>query len=332
MRLAEGTRLGPYEVLAPIGAGGMGEVYRARDTRLGREVAIKVLPAAYSNDPERLERFEQEARAAGMLNHPNIMAIYDIGAHDGSPYVVSELLEGETLRELLAPPAGPASPLPPRKATDYMIQLAHGLAAAHQKGIVHRDLKPENIFLTTEGRLKILDFGLAKLAQSAAGLEGEETALTAGLTQPGVVLGTMGYMSPEQVRGRLVGRDDERDSERRSAGALGIGPEHPAGARADRPSLPRKEPGGAVPVRTRSGVSSRGSLDAVRRERRTAGSRQGTSAPSVRSRRAGARGHDPGCGVVLRRQASRGRREGPGARVPAADLSKRQSDERQVCA
>ena len=202
MQLAEGTRLGPYQVLAPIGAGGMGEVYRARDTRLGREVAIKILPAAYSNDPERLQRFEQEARAAGMLNHPNIMAIYDIGTHDGSPYVVSELLEGETLRELLAPPAGPASPLPPRKATDYMIQLAHGLAAAHQKGIVHRDLKPENIFLTTEGRLKILDFGLAKLAQSAAGLEGEETALTAGLTQPGVVLGTMGYMSPEQVRGK----------------------------------------------------------------------------------------------------------------------------------
>jgi len=202
MQLAEGTRLGPYQVLAPIGAGGMGEVYRARDTRLGREVAIKILPAAYSNDPERLQRFEQEARAAGMLNHPNIMAIYDIGTHDGSPYVVSELLEGETLRELLAPSAGPASPLPPRKATDYMIQLAHGLAAAHQKGIVHRDLKPENIFLTTEGRLKILDFGLAKLAQSAAGLEGEETALTAGLTQPGVVLGTMGYMSPEQVRGK----------------------------------------------------------------------------------------------------------------------------------
>src|SRR5437773_2127051 len=166
MQLVEGTRLGPYQVLAPIGAGGMGEVYRARDTRLGREVAIKILPAAYSNDPERLQRFEQEARAAGMLNHPNIMAIYDIGTHDGSPYVVSELLEGETLRELLAPPAGPASPLPPRKATDYMIQLAHGLAAAHQKGIVHRDLKPENIFLTTEGRLKILDFGLAKLAQS----------------------------------------------------------------------------------------------------------------------------------------------------------------------
>ena len=144
MRLLAGTRLGPYEVLAPIGAGGMGEVYRASDTRLGREVAVKILPAACSSDTDRLRRFEQEARAAGMLNHPNILAIYDIGAHEGSPYVVSELLEGETLRERLAD----GMPLQVRKATEYAIQLARGLGAAHQKGIVHRDLKPENIFLT----------------------------------------------------------------------------------------------------------------------------------------------------------------------------------------
>src|SRR5215472_6130944 len=149
MTLATGTQLGPYEVTAPLGAGGMGEVYRARDTRLGRTVAIKVIPSSFSDDPERLHRFEQEACAAGALNHPNILSIHDIGTHDGSPYVVSELLEGETLRQ--------------RRAIDYGLQVAHGLAAAHEKGIVHRDLKPDNTFITNDGRVKILDFGLAKL-------------------------------------------------------------------------------------------------------------------------------------------------------------------------
>jgi serine/threonine protein kinase len=156
--LAPGFKLGPYEILSPLGAGGMGEVYRAKDPRLGREVAIKVLPAAFSADRDRLRRFEQEAKAAGLLNHPNITAVYDVGSVDGAPYVVSELLEGETLRGRLAD-----GPLAPRKALDYAIQLAHGLAAAHEKGIVHRDLKPENIFVTRDGRVKILDFGLAKL-------------------------------------------------------------------------------------------------------------------------------------------------------------------------
>jgi len=198
MPLAAGTRLGPYEIVAPIGAGGMGEVYRAKDSRLGRDVAVKVLPAAYSHDPDRLRRFEQEARAAGMLNHPNILTIYDVGTHNGSPYVVSELLEGETLRERLGSAA-----LPSRKTIEYAIQLAHGLAAAHQKGIVHRDLKPENLFLTADGRLKILDFGLAKLTQPEAAAEAQTNAPTAfSSTEPGVVLGTMGYMSPEQVRGK----------------------------------------------------------------------------------------------------------------------------------
>src|SRR5215472_6253116 len=139
MPLAAGTRLGPYEIQAALGAGGMGEVYRARDTRLGRDVAIKVLPSSFSSDGERLHRFQQEARAAGALNHPNILSIYDTGAHDGSPYVVSELLEGETLRQRIS-----GTTLPPRKAIDFALQIAHGLAAAHEKGIVHRDLKPEN--------------------------------------------------------------------------------------------------------------------------------------------------------------------------------------------
>src|SRR4029077_17180779 len=155
MPLAVATRLGPYEIMSAIGAGGMGEVYRAKDLRLNREVAIKVLPAAFSNDSERQRRFEQEARAAGALNHPNILAVYDVGTHDGMFYVVSELLEGETLRKRLA-----EAPIAARKAIDYAIQIARGLAAAHAKGIVHRDLKPENVFLTTDGRLKILDFGL----------------------------------------------------------------------------------------------------------------------------------------------------------------------------
>ena len=258
MALAADTRLGPYEIRSPLGAGGMGEVYRACDSRLGREVAIKVLPESFSKDPDRLRRFEQEARAASQLNHPNIVTVHDFGTHGGAPYVVQELLEGETLREKLrlgrsrssaaktpraamtpvqvttpAPqgavaesqarageaarartPAarGSAATLTPKKAIDYGIQLARGLAAAHEKGIVHRDLKPENIFITKDGRAKILDFGLAKLMAAAVSSRamgaGEEAraAATAILdearTAPGVVMGTVGYMSPEQVRAR----------------------------------------------------------------------------------------------------------------------------------
>jgi dipeptidyl aminopeptidase/acylaminoacyl peptidase len=198
MTLSAGSRLGPYEIVAALGAGGMGEVYRAKDPRLGREVAVKVLPASFSDDPDRLRRFEQEARAAGLLNHPNITSVFDVGSHEGAPYVVTELLEGETLRSRLA-----AGALVPRKALDYAIQIARGLAAAHEKGIVHRDLKPENVFVTDDGRVKILDFGLAKLKQMGAGTEPETNLPTGTLgTEPGVVLGTMGYMSPEQVRGK----------------------------------------------------------------------------------------------------------------------------------
>ena len=205
MPLTPQARLGPYEVLAPLGAGGMGEVYRARDTRLGREVAIKVLPPAFAADQDRLQRFEREARAAGLLNHPNILTVFDVGHHDGQPYVVSELLEGGTLRDRLQGGA-----IPPRKAIDYGIAIASGAAAAHDKGIVHRDLKPENVFLTRDGRVKILDFGLAKLVQGGLSpLSVGDAATVATDTQAGLVLGTVGYMSPEQVQGKPAdGRSD----------------------------------------------------------------------------------------------------------------------------
>ena len=193
MALAAATKLGPYEVIAAAGVGGMGEVYRARDTRLDRTVAIKVLPEAFATDPSRLRRFEQESRSVAALNHPNILAVYDIGMHEGSPYLVMEFLEGKTLRERLNEGALPVS-----KAVDFAQQIARGLAAAHERGILHRDLKPENIFLTRDGHAKLLDFGLAKPLASAA------DATMGSTTSPGVVLGTAGYMSPEQVRGESV--------------------------------------------------------------------------------------------------------------------------------
>src|SRR5271170_3578869 len=193
MPLASGTKLGPYEVLAPLGAGGMGEVYRAKDTRLGRDVALKVLPESFAREPDRLRRFEQEARAVAALNHPNILAVFDIGQRDGSPFLVSELLEGETLRAVLD-----RGSVPQRKTIEYGVQIAHGLAAAHEKGIVHRDLKPENIFVTKDGRIKILDFGLAKLAQTI-GPDSDEITMTSPHTAVGVVMGTASYMAPEQV-------------------------------------------------------------------------------------------------------------------------------------
>ena len=203
MSLSAGARLGPYEIQSVLGAGGMGEVYRARDPRLGREVAVKVLPATLSADPERLRRFEQEARAAAALNHPNILAVHDIGLHDGAPFIVMELLEGETLRERVT-----GSALPVRRAVEYATQIARGLAAAHDKGIVHRDLKPENVFVTGDGRVKILDFGLAKLTQaSGPGPQAPDLTISPTLappTTPGIVMGTVGYMAPEQVRGETA--------------------------------------------------------------------------------------------------------------------------------
>jgi len=195
MSLTSGTKLGPYEIQSPLGAGGMGEVYRARDTRLGRDVALKILPESFAREPDRLHRFEQEARAVAALNHPNILAVFDIGKSNGSPYLVSELLEGETLRAVLDRGA-----VSPRKAIDYAVQIAQGLAAAHEKGIVHRDLKPDNVFLTKDARIKILDFGLAKLAQKASAATSEGATMPSH-TAMGVVMGTASYMAPEQVRG-----------------------------------------------------------------------------------------------------------------------------------
>jgi len=200
MALTAGSQLGPYEILAPLGAGGMGEVYRARDPRLDRDVAIKVLPAKVADDFERLKRFAQEARAAGALNHPNILAVHDIGTHDGLPYVVTELLEGQTLRKRMGGAA-----LPVRKAVEYGVQISRGLAAAHEKGIVHRDLKPENLFVTKHGLVKILDFGLAKVLQPELRFrDGEDTPTRGPTTEAGRIMGTVGYMSPEQVRARSV--------------------------------------------------------------------------------------------------------------------------------
>jgi eukaryotic-like serine/threonine-protein kinase len=196
LTLAGGTSLGPYEILAPLGAGGMGEVYRARDSKLDRVVAVKVLPSHLNETPDALLRFEREAKVVAALSHPNILAIHDFGAHDGRAYAVMELLEGETLRERLKSGA-----LPLRKAVEIGTQLAHGLAAAHEKGIVHRDLKPENVFLTADGRVKILDFGLAR-ADAPAADDDTRSPTLARPTDPGTVLGTAGYMSPEQVRGQ----------------------------------------------------------------------------------------------------------------------------------
>lgn len=194
MTLPVGMRLGPYEILAPLGAGGMGEVYRAKDTRLGRELAIKVLPAKYSSDQKRLRYFEQEARSASALNHPNIITIYDIGRFDSGSYIAMELVEGKTLREILAD-----GPLPAKRMLHLGAQVADGLAKAHAAGISHRDLKPENLMVTKDGLVKILDFGLAKLVQPAIEDEGSQGATATQGTEPGVILGTAGYMSPEQA-------------------------------------------------------------------------------------------------------------------------------------
>ncbi len=200
MTLAAGTRLGPYEVVGPLGAGGMGEVYRARDERLSRSVALKVLPGEISADKSRLERFEKEARAASSLNHPNIVTIYDIGSSDSLAYIAMELVEGRTLRELLV-----SGPIALRRLLSLSAQVADGLAKAHSAGIVHRDLKPENLMVTRDGFVKILDFGLAKLVPTGFEVsEGSDLATVTRGTEPGTVLGTVGYMSPEQASGHPV--------------------------------------------------------------------------------------------------------------------------------
>jgi len=201
MDLAAGTNLGSYRIVSFLAAGGMGVVYRATDTRLNRSVAIKVLSTPELAGSDAVRRFEQEARAAAALNHPNILAVYDVGTADGAPYIVSELLDGQTLRHSLDGRA-----LPARKAIDYAVQIARGLAAAHAVGVVHRDLKPENVFVTRDGRIKIVDFGLAKLLPSPAATSASalDVTRTHQDTEPGLLLGTVTYMSPEQVRGQAA--------------------------------------------------------------------------------------------------------------------------------
>jgi serine/threonine protein kinase len=201
MNLETGSQLGPYEVDALIAKGGMGEVYQARDTRLNRKVALKVLAPSFTTDSNRLARFEREARTTALLNHPNIVAVYDVGSHEGVPFVVSELLQGDTLRTRLRDGA-----LPPRVAMTYALEIARGLVAAHDVGVVHRDLKPENIFITQSERVKILDFGLAKCRNETLGFPEQDSSKS---TRPGTLLGTVGYMSPEQVRGAPT--DDRSD-------------------------------------------------------------------------------------------------------------------------
>ncbi|HET7498790.1 MAG TPA: serine/threonine-protein kinase, partial [Candidatus Eisenbacteria bacterium] len=198
--LPSGSRLGPYQIDELIGAGGMGEVYRARDTRLGRQVAVKVLPKAFAADADRLKRFEREARSAGQLNHPNVLAIHDIGVETGVPYIVSELLAGTTLRARIE-----EGPIAPRKAIAMAIQIAKGLEVAHAKGIVHRDLKPENLMVMSGDHVKIVDFGLAKLTQAESASDGEGTSpLQSQLTGTGAIMGTASYMAPEQIRQQPV--------------------------------------------------------------------------------------------------------------------------------
>src|SRR5690242_10261437 len=201
MSLSVAARLGPYEIVAPIGAGGMGEVYKARDTRLSRDVAIKILPESFAADANRLRRFQFEAQSAGALNHPNILAIYDVGTYEGTPYLISELLEGESLSHRLK-----YGKLSVNRAVDYGRQVTAGLAAAHAKGITHRDIKPANIFITKDGRVKLLDFGIAKLT---APKSAEQTATMMLETSAGIVMGTAAYMSPEQARGHAVDQRSE---------------------------------------------------------------------------------------------------------------------------
>src|SRR5713226_5344219 len=200
MPLAAGSRLDSYEIIALLGAGGMGEVYRARDLTLKREVAIKVLPAYWAREPDRLRRFELEAQSTAALNHPNIVSIFYVGEHEGAPYIVTELLQGETLRDRLR-----RGLMRLQEVLNFGEEIARGLAAAHGTGIIHRDLKPENIFLTKDGRAKILDFGLAKLTRPEEGESGSDSPTLTRGSEPGFVLGTVGYMSPEQVRGQPAG-------------------------------------------------------------------------------------------------------------------------------
>ena len=346
-----GQRLGAYEITAPLGAGGMGEVFRARDTRLDRQVAIKVLPAAIADSPDALARFEREARAVAALSHPNILVIHDFGQSPEATYAVMELLEGETLRARVS-----SSPLPLRKAVDVGAQIARGLAAAHDRHIVHRDLKPENVFLTTDGTVKILDFGLARTT-GPAGFTGLDSPTVAPDTQPGTVLGTVGYMAPEQVRGEAADhradlfalgcvlyemisgrRAFRRDTAAETLTAIlrddppDIGSDHrrrAARPRAHHPPMPREASRRALPVCARSRVRA-----GIRARRQRHGNSAAAHRPAARSLAAigvagaGSR-HHAGCRRgMARRRVVWGRPAGADHRrstgIPAADVRARQ--------
>src|ERR1051325_10311580 len=306
MRIAKGVSVGPYRILSPIGAGGMGEVWRARDERIGRDVAVKVLPESFNQ--EAVKRFEQEARAAGSLSHPGLVTIFDVGTAGEWPYIVMGLLEGESLREAIGD-GDTRTPLPPRKAIDYAAQAATALAVAHERGIIHRDLKPENLFVTPDRRVKILDFGLAKLAADATDADGRKRT-SQHLTGAGFAVGTPAYMSPEQDRAARPG---------------GL-----AGARGARAPLPRKKSARALPIGARSRLpSAHGAGDAADQRLRRARAHspeRGKSAllPDLDDRRA-----DRARGRGRRLRASRvapARAAGGVARVQAAHLRRRRGD------
>ena len=279
LSLAAGDRVGPYEIHSLLGAGGMGEVYRARDPRLGRDVAVKVLPRELSADADRLKRFERESRAASALSHPAIVAVYDVGSEGDTSYIVMELVPGKTLRELLLSGA-----LPLRKLAPIAAQLADGLAAAHEAGIVHRDLKPENVMVTRDGGVKILDFGLAKLARGPG--SGERTETTISQTQPGGILGTVSYMSPEQAAGHPA---DFR-SDQFSFGAIlcelvtGEKAFHEEHAVDTLSAILHEDPAGLAALAARAPVLSPGSSsDASPRTRPSASPRRATSRGTSRA-------------------------------------------------
>jgi predicted Ser/Thr protein kinase len=273
MTLAAGTRLGPYEILSPLGAGGMGEVYRAKDPRLGREVAIKVLPASFSQDTDRLKRFEQEARAASALNHPNIVTVHDIGSSGGAAFIAMELVDGPSLRQMLS-----AGPLPEKKMLEIATQIAEGLAKAHSAGIVHRDLKPENVVVSKDGFVKLLDFGLAKPFVAPSGQVSGAPTIAPQETEPGTVLGTVGYVSPQQAAPWISGRTSSRWARSSTRWRRASAPS--SGRRARRPyrrSSERSPSRSSARIPGRPRLSDGSWNDASPRIRRTATPRRATS-------------------------------------------------------
>ena len=326
MTLESGTRLGPYEIVAPLGAGGMGEVLRARDTRLKREVAIKILPPAFAEDPKSLARFEREAQAVASISHPNILSIFDVGRQGGVTYLVTELLEGETLRDRME-----RVTLSPRRSVDLATQIVKGLAAAHERGVIHRDLKPENLFVTRDGLVKILDFGLAKRSPLLIDREGETEIAPANHAMTGTIAGTLSYMAPEQLRGTsidhradffafgvilfemLAGRRPfQANSKPELMGAIlrdeplefaETGTDAPPGTPENRQPMPGEIASGEIPVGARSGFRPRSDLGLRADDKRLGDFCGRGAAAGLVGGGSSIRQHEPGprTGVFLRR-------------------------------